>query len=195
MNNGRGGIKIAGGISVGVSDSTISGEETGIGVSGPASLISLERNHLSAAHGKAISLGRFVVDATIANNTIVATETGIFLSSSSATITANTLTAITKVGVMVTGRARPTLIRQNSISGRGFKAINTAHATGVRSVHANDTSGWSSAGLISPLSQQLRRPATLMWMGILSTLVVGRLLSRRQRAIARAERAERQSSR
>lgn len=190
INNGRGGIKIAGGISVGVTDSTISGEATGIGVSGPASLIALEGNHLSAVHGKAISLGHFVVDATIANNMIANTETGIFLSSSSATITANTLTTITKVGIMVTGRARPTLLRLNSISGRGFKAINTGHATGVRSVYSNDTSGWSSAGLVSPLSQQIRRPATLMWTGILSTFVVARLLSRRRRRLARTARAE-----
>jgi len=172
-NNRFAGVAIFGGVDIKIRHARVAARAMGILVVGPSSLITLSDNMVDTPNHHAISLLNNVTEASVLHNHVKRAQSGFFLHDSAATIEHNIVDQAEGFAVALTGTSGGSIVTENTLSGHGFRAVDQSRISGPTAVvRGNDESGWSSAGLNSPLIRQVERPATLLWLGILCVLLV-----------------------
>ena len=172
-NNRFAGVAVFGGVDIKVRHARVASRAIGILVVGPSSLITVSDNTVDAPAHHGISLLNNVTEASLLHNHVLRAQSGFFLHDSSATIEHNVVERAEGFAVALTGASGGSIVTANTFSGHGFRAVDQSRLSGPSAVvRGNDESGWSSAGLNSPLIRQIERPATLLWLGILCILLV-----------------------
>ena len=172
-NNRFAGVAVFGGVDIKVRHAHVASRAMGILVVGPSSLITVANNTVDAPAHHGISLLNNVTEASILHNRVLRAQSGFFLHDSAATIEHNVVETAEGFAVALTGTSGGSIVTENIFSGHGFRAVDQSRLSGPSAVvRGNDESGWSSAGLNSPLIRQVERPATLLWLGILCVLLV-----------------------
>ncbi len=173
-DNGRYGIEVVGGRNINVSANDVDGNDMGIVVREGASEVTLAGNRVSDSIRHGVALRDGVQSASISGNVVSGGLDGIYVRDSSGTVERNTLNGQTVHGVTVVGAAEGTVVRENTLAGRGPSAVDHKRADGV-TVEENDRHGWESTKPFWTVVKNALQPLTVMWI-LLALVVVGTAL-------------------
>ena len=163
--NGRYGVEVIGGVNTRLEGNKVSGSEMGIVATRGAEQVTIEDNTLTDISRQGIALRDGVSDSEVTRNEVTGGEHGIYARDSSAKVTRNTVTEVTRHGITFIGDAAGAMIQDNTVSGRGLSAIDVARASGA-TVGENDVDDWV---LTKPWDVVLRgvfQPLTVMWLAL-----------------------------
>jgi hypothetical protein len=172
VHNGRYGVEVVGGTSVGVLANEVESNQMGIVVRDAASDIGVVGNRVGASAVQGIAIRDGVDSVDVSGNVVDGGTTSVYLRDARARVANNTLTNADHHALSVVGSVAGSSVEDNKIAGRGPSAIDTKRAAdfNVRGWQ-NDTSGWQDT---TPFLQTLKRflqPLTLMWL-LLGTLLL-----------------------
>src|SRR5262249_7234859 len=145
--NGRYGIRVVGGENSVVRANKVSGSQVGIIVKSGANGTQITDNKVNGSTETGIQVGPDARRTAMVTNTITDSERGIVVQDPTTNILSrNQVTGANDFAITVRGQATDTKIQNNTLAGRGWRAIDIRKALGVntREVHGNNTSGWVS---------------------------------------------------
>jgi hypothetical protein len=105
-----------------------------------------------------------VTQATIHENRFESVDTGVRISSASASVQDNTFTDISNHAVTLVGTATGASITGNTASGYGSTAIHDDAVGGF--IAGNDTEQWREKVTPNSVVQMFAQPLTLVWVGL-----------------------------
>ncbi|WP_329410266.1 right-handed parallel beta-helix repeat-containing protein [Nocardia vinacea] len=151
--SGRFGVEIVGGQSIELRDTVLAGGVSGVMVRDGASQIMLAGNDIRHA------------------------QTGIMVRDSTVHLLGNAVYSASVHGITLVGDLSGSVVRENSVDGRGPSAIDTRRARGPIEMSANTTTGWSKTANFGQQVRELFTPLLLVWCGI--ALCIARAAMRR----------------
>jgi hypothetical protein len=166
--NGHYGIRVTGGINMGLQNNRVSGSEMGILVIGPARRVSVTGNHVADAATHGIALVTGVRGATVTGNVIDNVSTGVYLRDSAAEVKGNTVQRAAAHGVSIVGRTSTTSVEYNVLSGTGASALDAHRTDNEIAVLGNQTSGWHDTTPWYFVFKKLLQPMTALWTLIIA---------------------------
>ncbi len=108
-----------------------------------------------------------MTDATVQGNSVKGGEVGIFLRDAvGARSTGNTISDVGNHAVTVIAATGATTVSNNTVSGRGPSAIDTARAGRPVAVVDNDTEGWQSTKPLDVVLRSIFQPLTILWISL-----------------------------
>jgi len=171
-NNGRYGIRVVGGENSVVKNNEVTGSQVGIIVKSGANGTQITDNQVNGSTESGIQVGPDARRTAMVTNTITGSERGIAVQSATTNIISrNKVTGATDFAIVVRGQANDSKIQSNTLSGRGWRAIDIRKAVGMNAheVKGNNTDGWVSLKPHHWYTLIERHPALLVW-GILALL-------------------------
>ncbi|MEY9932613.1 nitrous oxidase accessory protein NosD [Catenulispora sp. GP43] len=177
--DGHYGILVLGGLNLTLQDNDVDGSQMGIVVRKGGQKIVIAGNTLKGQSREGISVRDGVQAVTISDNSISGAAAGIYVRASSAQITGNHVTGATIHGVTLVGDDAGSVVKGNTLSGRGPGAINSSRQTGAISIGTNATGGWFDTTALWVRVEALIRPLTVIWFCILTLVALTSLRGRR----------------
>ena len=176
--NGEYGVKVMGGVNIGILNNTIDG--SGVVVQGPASRISINGNTVSdgGLHGVALLDG--VTTSKVSGNVVEGSSTGVFVRDSTAAVEHNTIADAGSHGVSLIGSVGGSVLAFNRLSGTGASALDTARSDGDISRSSNDTAGWSDTTPFDAF-KLLLHPMNALWAVLILVLALTAIQHHRYR--------------
>ena len=192
--DGHYGILVLGGLNLTVQGNDVEGSQMGIVVRKGGQKVVIADNTLTGQSREGISVRDGVQAVTISGNSISGAAAGIYVRASSAQITGNHVTGATIHGVTLVGDDGGSIVKGNTLSGRGPGAINSSRQTGTIDIGANATGGWFDTTALWVRIKALIRPLTVIWFCLLTLVALASLRGRRTRK-GKAKRHERRRAR
>jgi hypothetical protein len=176
--NGEYGVKVTGGVNIGILNNTIDG--SGVVVQGPANQISINGNTVrdGGVHGVALLDG--VKTSKVTGNVVEGSDTGVFVRDSTAAVEHNTVAEAGAHGVSLIGSVGGSVLSFNRLSGTGGSALDTSRADGDIARTSNDTAGWSDTTPFD-VFKLLRHPMNALWAALVVVLAATAIQRRRYR--------------
>ena len=176
--NGEYGVKVMGGVNIGILNNTIDG--SGVVVQGPASRISINGNTVSDGGDHGVALLDGVKTSKVTGNVVEGSSTGVFVRDSTAEVEHNTVAGAGSHGVSLIGSVGGSVLAFNRLSGTGASALDTARSDGDISRSSNDTAGWSDTTPFDAF-KLLLHPMNALWAVLILVLAVTAIQHRRYR--------------
>ncbi|WP_232793935.1 right-handed parallel beta-helix repeat-containing protein [Pseudofrankia saprophytica] len=180
--NGRYGIRVVGGENAVVRANKVTGSQVGIIVKSGANGTQITDNKVNDASETGIQVGPDARRTAMVNNTMTDSQRGIVVQDATTNILSrNRVTGATDYAILIRGQATDTKIQNNTLAGRGWRAIDIRKALGIntREVHDNSTGGWVSLKPHHWYTLIEQHPALLVW-GIVVLLPIFGWWSRRR---------------
>ena len=181
--NGQYGIELIGGVNIGVQNSTVSNQNMGIVVKGPAKKISIVGNTVRDSDEHAVTLADGVTGSTVTGNVLERSSTGIYLRDSVGVVKANSVLDASSHGVSLVGQVGGSRIASNRLTGNGPSALDTSRGDGDFATSGNDTTGWSDTTPWTSWFKKLLEPMNALWALLAALLVVTAVRGRRRRKV------------
>jgi nitrous oxidase accessory protein NosD len=175
-NNGRYGIDVLGGKGVQVDSNQVSGNAMGIVVGVGAEAVVIKNNLVEDSAKQGIAFRDAGTDALVRGNTITGGEIGIYARDAGGTFERNTIEDVTNHGITLIGATSRSVIDNNTTSGVGPSAIDTARAADTV-VTDNDVDGWRSTKPLDVVLRGIFQPLTVMWLLLGLLLIISAVSS------------------
>lgn len=179
IDNGRYGIELSGGDDLEVVTSTIAKNDVGIVVNHGAADVDIVGNTFEAQRRQSVAVRDGVESVTVARNSIVGGDTGIYVRNADASVIDNTLTSISNHGISLVGDVTDTRVIRNSVAGYGSIAIWAETSIGGI-VDENDLLDWRPATTFETIVNSVFQPLTFVWLLLASLLVASAFTRKRQ---------------
>lgn len=165
--NGRYGIHIIGGTTIGVQNNRVTGTDMGIVVSGSAQGVSIAGNEIVNVRRQGIALVDGVSLSSVTDNSVDQAGTGVYVRNSVAQVYANTIQRAQTHGVSLVGQVAGTDVVGNVLAGTGASALDFARSSGAVTSGGNQVGGWHK--YTDPWYfwfKKLIQPLTFLWVMI-----------------------------
>ena len=181
-NNGRAGLRVAGGKDVAVSSTTVIGNRDGIVLAGTVAPTTVENTVIT---GQRLGISVTRGSAAVSGNRVTDAETAIQVRDASVAVTKNVVARATNHAVSVIGAATGSSLVDNTIAGRGPSGLDTYRLNPGISIQAsgNDIEGWTRhRGTWKYLSAFIpTHPMLVLWVVLLGLPLALVLPGRRRR--------------
>jgi len=181
-HNGRAGILVEGGVGTVIEADQVCGAITGISIKYGAANSVLTGNYVSCSPQSGLSLGPGASNTVASGNTIVGSRIGMLIRAVGQLQIDNNLVARARIfGISVRGPSSRVRGVSNTITGTGFRPVDTRAQARVPALYGTDTSAWTHHAKLTFFSYLRFHPLAALWLGIVLLFVLGFLWSRRRR--------------
>ncbi len=170
-DNGRYGIEVVGGQDIVVQDNSVSGNEMGIVVSEGASAVTVKNNEVRDSAKQGIAVRDSGLDMVLVDNVVDGADIGIYLRDAGGEIERNEVSGVGNHGITLVSDTGSTTIVENTVSGSGPSAIDTARTDGV-AVRNNLTEDWTDTKPLWVTLRAIFQPLTILWVTIFAVLLL-----------------------
>lgn len=181
-SNGRYGIEVIGGRTIGVQANVVSGNAMGVVVRTGANGVRVVGNQVTGSAKQGIVVRDQVSGAVVTGNSVDGGRTSVYVRDGSAAVERNTLTNAELHAVSLIGSVRGSTVMNNTIAGKGPSAVDAARSTGADTrSFVNNTDGWSDTTPWWVTLKKYLQPMTMIWLALLSLLLITALRGLRAR--------------
>ncbi|TFB96366.1 MULTISPECIES: right-handed parallel beta-helix repeat-containing protein [unclassified Cryobacterium] len=170
-DNRRYGIELSGGQALGVYSSLIARNDMGIVLDDGASGVVVAGNTLKDQARQSIAIRDRVTDTSVRNNAISGSQTGVYVRNAGASVTDNTIRAVSNHAVSLVGDARSVRVVSNALSGSGAVPVWDETSSGAV-VAGNNLAGWQRATTAITVARFVFQPLTVVWLLLALLLLV-----------------------
>lgn len=178
-NNERYGIEVSGGRGLEVTDNTIARNDVGVVVSHDAMNVVISGNTLTGQVSQSNAVRDGSRAATVSKNTIIGGDTGVYVRNADASVTGNTLSAISNHGITLVGDMQDTFVANNSVAGYGSQAVWVDTSTNA-TMEKNELLDWHPAVTVESVVNSVFQPLTFVWLLLAALLVMSAVTRKRQ---------------
>lgn len=177
--NKRYGIEVSGGRDLEMTANTVTGNDVGVVVSHDAMNVEISGNTFTNQVTQSIAVRDGSRAVMVHKNTIVGGNTGVYVRNANASVTGNTLSAISNHGITLVGDVQDTFVANNSLAGYGSQAVWVDTSTKV-TVEKNELLDWRPAVTVERVVNSVFQPLTFVWLLLAALLVMSALTRKRQ---------------
>jgi parallel beta-helix repeat protein len=172
-DNGRYGIEVRGGETVGITGVAVTGGQMGIVVGDAASDVTISKARVDDPRRHGIAVRDDAAGIEVKDNKISGGEVGIYVRRSEVSITDNAVSGSGEHGMTLVGSLRGSRVFGNDVSGSGSgtTAIDWTRALNVR-VEDNLVDGWVASRSLQQILTSVLQPLTVLWASILAVVAL-----------------------